>query len=568
MSLSGALQIGRSALLASQAAIEIAGQNLANAATPGYHRQRIELAPSGDRAIQRGLYVGTGVKIADVSRAVDEALESRIRSAVSDQQQSIIRQELLVQIEAIENELSGHDLSTHLDNLFNAFSDLALRPRDFSLRSLVIEQSKATASYIQNIRSDFTLVRDQLDDSIDHAALRANELLSEIERINKQIALVEQGTGGSNSLRDERTALLGELSELVDISTVEQPSGMIDVFVGSTPLVLNGQSRGFEVRRTTKDGELRIDLVTKADQTVVRPRSGRLGALIGARTDTIDHTIKTLDDFAGALVFQVNRVHSQGQPLTAANSYTGDYRVDDADAALNSADANLAFTPGHGSFQVHLTQAQTGERLTTTINIDLDGVDAGNDTTLNDLVAALDAVDNLTASVTPDGRLRIAGETQDFHVSFSDDSSGVLAALGINTFFKGQNASDIAVTDTVNGNPSMIAAGLGHVDGDNRNALALSDLRDRALDDLNGLSLTQTWRRHVEDIAVRASQMRQDAQADAVVLDSLQAQFQAVSGVNTDEEAINLVMFQRTFQASARFLNVVSEMMGTLMELV
>jgi flagellar hook-associated protein 1 len=566
MSLSAALQIGRTGLLSSQLAIEVAGNNLANAATAGYHRQTVSFSALPGESIGSGMFLGRGVVVSDIIRHVDNALEGRVRSSIADQNAAIVKQNILQQVETIQGELSGNDLSSQLDSFFNAFSELANKPQDTSLRSLLVEQSKSLTSFIQNVRSDLTGVRTQVDNAIDNTVRSADDLLTKIEQINQQIAQTEAGQGGANGLRDQRDSLLNQLSELMDISTIEQPSGAVDVYVGSTPIVLNGKSRGLDVQRQTVNGQLQIKVVLKDNGGVINPGSGQIGSLVQSRQSGVNDAIDKLDQFTGNLIYQVNRLHTQGQGLVGFDSVTSDYRVLDTSVALNDPATGLAFPPKHGSFQISVTQKSTGERVASTINVDLDGI--GTDTTLTSLAADLDAVANIHASITPEGRLKIEGDTGDFEVSFSDDTSGVLASLGINNFFKGDNAYDVAVATNVAANPDLIAAGAGYVEGDNSNALAIAGLRDQPLDDLGGMSLTEKWRRHVEDQAVRTGQAASEVQANGVVRDSLEAQQQSVSGVNTDEEAINLMAFQRAFQASARFLSVVNDMMQTVLQLV
>ena len=116
--------------------------------------------------------------------------------------------------------------------------------------------------------------------------------------------------------------------------------------------------------------------------------------------------------------------------------------------------------------------------------------------------------------------------------------------------------------------PAQLAVTANHVTGGNGTALLLSDLGDTPLSALNGLSLNETWAKHVEDYAVRTQQAGLDLAATQVVTESLQSQRAAVSGVSIDEEAINLIAFQRAYQGSARFLNVVDELMQTLLTLV
>jgi len=568
MSLSGSLQIGRSGLLASQAAIEVAGNNLANMATPGYRRQQITLAPMPSQQVQQGVFVGRGVQITQITRVVNEALEARLRSSLGDEAGAAVRQDLLAQIEAIQNEFSGQDLSTHLGTFFNAWSQLAMNPQDQSLRSLVVQEGSSLGTYLQTLRSDLASVRTAVDKSIDNAVIGANNILKQLETVNQAILTGERGQGGAHGLRDQRDMLLAELSQYLDVSTVEHSSGLVDIFVASTPIMLNGRSQGLEVRKLSVNDELQIDVVLKTDGTVLNTTSGSLGALVAARREDVTTAVAFLDEFTNQLIFEVNRIHSQGQGLRHFDELTTTNRVFDASMPLNSAEAALPFAAAHGSFRVHVTQLSTGQRTSHTIHVDLDGINPASDTSLNSLAADLNAIAGMKVTVTADGRLRIASDVSDLQFSFSDDTSGVLAALGINSFFTGSNAQDIAVHASLKQTPSLLAVGQEHLAGDNRNALAIAGLRDRQLGSLGGLSLTQYWSRHVEDYAIRSAQAQQRHESSTLVRESLQAQQQQISGVNADEEAINLLQYQRAYQSSARFISIIDELMQTLLGLI
>ncbi|PCH80061.1 MAG: hypothetical protein COB96_03675, partial [Planctomycetota bacterium] len=99
------------------------------------------------------------------------------------------------------------------------------------------------------------------------------------------------------------------------------------------------------------------------------------------------------------------------------------------------------------------------------------------------------------------------------------------------------------------------------------NTLALAALRDQGVDSLNGLTINEAWASHVENFAVRLDQTNQQFEAETLVGGNLSAQQQSISGVNADEEVINLMAFQRAYQSSARFLQVVDELLETLMSL-
>ena len=157
MSLNGALHIGRSAILSSQAAMQVAGNNMANAATPGYHRQIASLAPSRSNGIGRNQFVGTGVHLHSISRVIDTALQARMRSAISDENASQIDYSFLSAIETIQNELSDQDLSSRLSEFFNAFSELANAPNDHAVRSVVLQQGASLSGHINDLREEFEI---------------------------------------------------------------------------------------------------------------------------------------------------------------------------------------------------------------------------------------------------------------------------------------------------------------------------------------------------------------------------------------------------------------------------
>src|SRR5689334_21731054 len=121
MSLNGALQIGRTALTASQAALQVAGNNMANAATPGYHRLSTHLDPMRGEMLGRTQQVGGGVDLQAIRREIDTALQSRHRDALSQEHASLIDQQFLTSIETLQNELSDNDLSSLLSTFFNSF---------------------------------------------------------------------------------------------------------------------------------------------------------------------------------------------------------------------------------------------------------------------------------------------------------------------------------------------------------------------------------------------------------------------------------------------------------------
>ncbi|MEM6504529.1 MAG: flagellar hook-associated protein FlgK [Planctomycetota bacterium] len=569
MALTPSLYIGRSGLLASQAAIQVAGNNLANIATEGYHRNEIELAAVRANELQRGIFLGNGVQIASITRQVDEALEARLRNAISDEGGSRVAQDLWSEIEAIENELSEIDISTRMGEFFNAWSQIANNPQDLSLRTLAVKQAETLSDYVTSVRGEFLNLQKRIDDRTANAANAANDLLDRIAQLNESIALQEGGSiTEAAGLRDQRDLYLGQLAELINISINEQPSGAIDIFVGSLPIVLGNENRGIAVTtESTQDG-LTTTVRLAEDRSPLDIKSGELGGLVEFRGVFLENAIDVLDTYANAMIYEVNKLHSQSQGLNLLDSALGTTEVVDTTAALNDPTAQIPFEIVNGSFQLSVTQVSTGQRVSETIRVDLDGIDPTNDTSLDDLAAQIDAVANISAVVTSDGRLQITADAQDFQFGFSDDNTGAMAALGINTFFTGKDAADIGVNLGLVDDPRYIAVARDFLPGDNRNALAIAALRDNGVETLGGQSLPGYWNRHIEDVSIRTAQAIDQLNADSVVKENLQVQQQAFSGVNADEETIDLLNYQRMYQANARFLTVVDELMQTLIGIV
>lgn len=563
MSFNGAMQIGRSALLTSQAGIQLAGDNMANAATRGYNRRTMHLVPAQGHMIGNGQFVGQGVKLMSIRREIDTALVSRHRQALSEEHAAMIDQHFLSSIESMMNELSDNDVSTLLSTFFNGFSELANNPLDAGVRSVVIQHGKTLADRLASMRSDFTKLNDQINQSIDANVEQANHLLGQIASLNEQISTTEAGQGEAAGLRDQRDVLLEDLSELMDISAIEQPNGAVNVLVNSVPVVIGSESRGIEVKKSGNGDGFDLSIRVKADGTNLNIKSGALGGLLKQREETVNPMIEKLDQFASELIFQVNRLHSQGQGKKGFTSVTGTYGAHDTSAAMNSAEANMPFEIKNGSFFIHVTNQESGVKTTHEIAVN------GNTMSMEDLVAQInDVVDvpNVSAGIGPGGELTLNAESG-YEFSFSDDTSGALAALGVNTFFTGTDASNIDVNQVIVDDPSLIAAGDGHVEGSNGTALAIAELQNQSIGGLGDKSMNNYWKDVVSDLAAKTASANGKSESTRLVRESLGAQIQSVSGVSIDEESINLLMFQRQFQAAARYIATIDETLQMLLSM-
>lgn len=578
MSLSAAFNIGRSALAAGQIGLQVAGNNMANAATAGYSRQIARLSPLRSNNMVSGLGIGAGVQVSAIQRQVDAAIEARLRSATADNAFAQVQAGVFSQIEDALGELGDDDLSSQMSSFFTAWSERANQTQS---DTSVVQRGDQLAAFVKRLRGDLSGQRGQVEAQLAAGVERANQLLETVADFNRQISEAEVGGNTANSLRDQRDQAVLELSGLMDVTVIDRGREGVDVLAGSTPVVLGAVSRGVAVRRDTQGGVTSVSVAVAADGTRLDLTSGQLGALLSQRSEAVDATIARLDQITSQLILEVNKLHSTGANARGLRSTQSQVTMSTADRALalndpgSTAMTGLPFEAVNGGFLVHVRNDASGTVRTVRVNVDLDGLDAtgapgfGDDTSAEDILAALDAVPGLNATFGGDGRLRVTSE-DGYSFNFAEDSSGVLGVLGVNSYFTGTDASDIAVRADLLSDSAGLSAGR-IVNGtlvENGTALAMAGLQSAGIEALSGVALPQAWRETMQRVGSDAAKANSRADAALIVEESLSAQRAAVSGVSLDEEAISLMEAQRQYEAAARLITVAQEMASTLLELV
>jgi len=569
-----ALQAGRNALISYQGALQVVGNNVSNAGNADYTRQSAQLAAVVGTSLGPGLLPGAGVALTGLKRHVDESIENRLRAATGDVESAAAEREALARVEAFFDDLSGAGISQALTGFFNALSDVQNAPDDLAIRAVAISQGESLAGSLRKARRDLFDLGLDLNEQIRTAATEGDRLAGEIADLNAEIAAVEAGgKGKANALRDRRDALLRELSQLFDVIIREQPSGAINVYVGSEPLIQGGASRGLTTADDV-DGEFVRTYVRFADTNArVNVAGGLIEGLTLARDAQAFPRMADLDQLAAALIREVNALHADGQGLTRLRSLISTESVADTSAALNSIAAGLRNPPVDGSFYITVADDATATPVAYRIDIDLDG--EGDDTSLEDLVAAINTnVSGVTAGITVDQRLSLEAD-QGFSFSFGHDgqsfradTSRTLAGLGVNTFFTGTGAADIAVRAELLADSGLLAAATINRIGDGINAGRMAGALDVPSDLMNGSSILAGYNAIANGIATAGAAAANKFEASGAVQEALAAQRESISGVSLDEEAIDLLRFERAFQGAARYVSTVDSLMQDLLGLV
>lgn len=320
ISLLASLTMARRALQAQQAAIQTAGHNVANANTPGYTRQRVDLAPTIPFPLVPIGFLGTGVDVKDITRIRDLLLDSQFRDA----HQALGRQEAeeatLSQIEGLVGEPSEDGLASAMSLLFASFQDLANAPTDLAVRTVVRDKARALVDQFHRLDNGLERLKIDLNDEILGVVKQVNGLAQQIADLNTQIAMSEGGGGSANDLRDQRDNAVDELTKLVGGSTSEDADGQVRVTVGGGLTIVDGstsvplETKAFDSSDLTYPDSSRLFL----GGILMTPGGGRLAGLLESRNSTtgfVKGFQSQLDTLAKAVVDEVNAVHAVGYGL-------------------------------------------------------------------------------------------------------------------------------------------------------------------------------------------------------------------------------------------------------------
>ena len=565
MSLFSSIQMAGNTLQIQQIGLQVAGQNMANASTPGYSREVMNLE-AGPTQRLGGVLLGTGVQVQSIQQEVDQFLNQRVRSATSDQTGTAVSTQTYQQLEGLFGELSNSNLGTALTDFTSSIAQVLNSPQDAPTRDLAVLKGQSLANNLNSLAQQTDQVRSNLNSQVIQDAGNINDLLTQVGKLNVQIAVTEGGNTTSSQavgLRDQRNVALTSLAKLMSITTVEQPDGAINVYNGGDYLVSEGEVRLVKVDTTSDRGLQAANIRLAQTDSPLAISSGEVGGLTNSRDQVLGGFLDQLNAFAGTLAHEFNKIYSTGQGLNGYSQVTSTTPVSDVNAALGA--AGLKNPPVNGAFQVLVYNKSTG--LTQTTNVQTAENGLVTDTSLANLATQLNSIDGLSAATTPDGKLTISTTSADQQVAFAGDTSGALAALGINTFFTGSDARNIGVNSAVVQDPSTFVASSGGVGVDTNVAQQLAQFQGLPLESHNGATMADLYNQIAASVTQGSSVAKSLSDGATTFVSSLQGQQQAISGVSIDEETVNMLQYQRNFQASAKFISTLSELLNTLVQL-
>ncbi len=621
--------ISVTALQAFQAAISVTSNNIANASTPGYDRERVNLT-EGIPQSNGTVSIGSGVVVSGISRSYSQAAANQLNTSQSNLGQLTALQSYTTQIDNLFGTTIG-GLSTSLQSFYGAFSDVANAPASTASRQALLGKAQSVANSFQNASSELNNLNTDVNARITSDVTQINSIASAITTLNKQIVVGTAQDGGQapNELIDQRDQLVSNLSQLVGISTTTDSNGALNVFIGNgQALVLQGQTTALTtVPNQFNASQLEISSAALNGNVISSSlTSGDLGGLLAARAQVINPALNQLGQVATALSQTVNSQQAQGLDLSGqfgsaifsvgTPQAVSSSRNTDATTAsvavtglggLTSSDYLLSYNGGAYSLirtsdgsSVALTGNGTAGNPFTAdgLSVVLSGTPAAGDQFLIQPTAT--GASSLKVVLTDPSKIAAAGAVQ---ASASNGNSGnavissgtTLDAINPNL----QNPVTIAFTGattySINGGANQPYTSGSNIDfngwevqisgvpalgdiftvksnaggtGDNRNALASAAQQSVGVLANGTTSITGAVSALVTGLGSQAQQINTAQTAQAAVNSQALSSVQSISGVNLDEEAAKLLQWQQAYQAAAQALVIGNSLFTSLISAV
>lgn len=532
------ISIGVSGLSAAQIALNTSSNNTTNAYTEGYNRQVTTFSEGTS---------GNGVQVSSVERQYNQFVTTQLNSSISTESALSTYQ---TEVDQIDSLLADGDasLDTLLQSFFSAIQTLTSDASDTAAREEVIGAAETLTSQFTQLGSYLDEMADDVNSQIDDQVTQVNDLTEQIADLNKKISLSDALGTTSNDLLDQRDLLVSQLNELVDVDVTTQDNGSYNISLNNGLALVSGND-SFELKTSVSASDPTQTVVAYVDaagNTTVLDDStfegGSLAGLMDFRDTTLTETQNQLGVLAVSLTQAFNSLQQAGIDLNG-DTGTDFFSVDDPSVygnTNNTGDATLTATFTDDVSELSASDYTVGYS-------DTDGYTV----TRNDTGASVEATYDSGA-----GTLAFAGMSVAISGTANDGDSFLVLPT--------RNAASSFSTLVSDG--SLIAAGTSTGSSDNTNALAMLDLQTDNI--VGGTStLSQTYSTLVSNVGSTASKVAGQLETQSSLTEQLTTLQQSESGVNVDEEAANLIVYQQYYQACAKVVEVGTSLLDTILDI-
>ncbi len=343
--LNTALSVATGALSANEAALETVNSNIANANTPGYSRETVNLsANAAERA--GNIAIGTGVNADSVTGVRDQLLDLRIQQQTSAQSAASAQSTVLASVELNFSTATGN-VGTSLSGFFASLSALSATPTSAAARQTAIGNAQSLVNQFHATSDGLTLAQFGLNTQISGDVTKINALAKQIASLNQQIGTA-QGGNGPAVLLDQRTEAERQLATYTDISITTTPEGdTVTTAGGTVPLVV--ANRSLPLTTSTDANGLTQVVDSLGNNITAKLTSGDLGGAVQARDVVIPNLLTQLNSLAGNLASAINGAQLTGYDLTGSQGGALFSGSTAATLALSTTDGSAIAASGTGS---------------------------------------------------------------------------------------------------------------------------------------------------------------------------------------------------------------------------
>lgn len=620
------LSTGTGALIAFQRALATVSHNVANVATEGYSRQRVELSTRSPTDMGYG-YVGNGVQVSDVRRIADQLANTRLLESGGELARAQQLSGLASRVDTLFSD-KATGLAGVWSNFFDATTGLTSNAASSAAREDVLSDAKALTARFKQLNNQLDSLSNEVNSGLRSSAEEVNRIGAEIARLNGEI--VSNPNNVSNDLLDQRDRLVSQMVGFTGGTAVQQGDGSLNVFTsGGQALVVGNTSSKLTVATDPYRPErVRLALDGNGQQIQLNDSSlgGKIGGLMDFRSDVLDPAQSELGRIAVGLAEAFNQQHRAGMDLNgqmgtdfftvpaprvngnANNTGTGTLTASVGD--LSKLDAQNVVLKFDGTAW-SATRSDTGANVPLTgtgtaadplvingVELVVGGAPASGDRFLLQPTAGAAgginvAIDdpNRIAAATPvkakaeldnvgTGRIGSVKVTDSTNanlltpadIEFIDGTQYTVNGTGPFTYTPGQPINANGWSLSLDGVPAagdrFSVGSTGAGSSDNGNAIALGNLDDAKALNNGTVSLNGAIGGLTTTIGSAARQADYAADAQQVLYDQAQAARDSISGVNLDEEAANMLRFQQAYQAAAQVISTADTMFQSLLSAV
>ena len=551
----GLISSSLSGLYAAQSAIQATQRNIANASSPGYHRQLAAYSTAITTQYTSGA-IGNGVNVNNLTRAYDRFLDNNVLL----NQGQLSRYETYASYASQVDTLLGDSksgLGKFLSEFFAGVQEVANDPTSTTARQTLLSKANILTSRMNAYDAALTDMGQVINQQMRDMTTQVNNYAQQIASINARIVMAQSSgdIASANNLLDQRDQLVGEINKLVTVTTVEQQDGAFSLYVGSgQPLVVGNQSNTLTLTADPND-TTRLTPALKIGSYlepigVAQIGGGQIGGLLAFREEILVPTQRELGTLAYSLASEFNAIHQAGYGLdgvTGRDFFTLPALRQPVPASTNT---------GGGSLSLTLTDI--GQLAMSDYRLSFDGTDYT-------LTRLADGTSYSNASLA--GLNLLIGPAEGFTLAGAGLASGdrflirptenAAASIGV---VAGLLASHIAAAGE-----DPLAPGTSAGPGDNSQALLLAGLAGSKVLSTGSNTLATFY----SSLVGRNATLANGADANVIAYESLTTQAsnaqQAFSGVNLDEEAANLIQYQQIYQAAARALQTSSTLFNDIL---